>query len=161
MESTERVGHQTAVIIKGIVEMREGQHLRRGASVWTVVKRHWLRKPHVSVILNPAANTSGNPEIGWDLELMYDPVEGENVRPEVPDLTVETVLPFKKTAVICGRGVLKVKVKDVLTDGEQTWKVLDTTVSEPAQPDRVWISIQTLSGTSFNPHVNIRLLIAE
>lgn len=154
--STERVGVLTAVVIKGLVEVREGQHLRRGDRVWTIVKKRWVRKPNVSVVLNPVAGT-GNPEIDDALELMYDQVEGENAPVAEPDLTVETVVSFEKSTLVCARGVLPVKAGDVVTDGDRAWKVLDVTGGQPAAQSRVWLSIKA-QGPNVDPMPNARLL---
>ncbi len=41
--STEKFGHEVAVVIQGLMQVREGQHLRLGEKVWTVVKKKWVR----------------------------------------------------------------------------------------------------------------------
>lgn len=156
--STEKVGIQTAVIIRGLVDVREGQHLRHGDRVWTVVKKHWVRKPHVSVFLNHVQGKAGQPEQGESLELVLDPEEGENGFPAVPDLTVETVVSFEKQTLVCAHGILPVKAGDTVTDGERAWKVLDVTEALPASPGKTWLSVKNCQGTQHDPAPNARLL---
>lgn len=156
--STEKVGIQTAIVIRGLLEVREGQHLRRGDRVWTVVKKHWVRKPHVAVFLNHVQGQPGLPEQEDDLELMFDPVEGESGPLAAPDLTVETVVRFEKQTLVCARGILPVKAGDVVTDGDRSWKVLDVSEGLPASSGKTWLSVKAQQGTQHDPAPNARLL---
>jgi hypothetical protein len=156
--STEKVGVQTAIIIRGLLEVREGQHLRHGDRVWTVVKKHWVRKPHVAVFLNHVQGKPGQPEQEEVLELMLEPGEGESQPTALPDLTVETVVRFEKQTLVCARGILPVKSGDLVTDGEQSWKVLDVTDGLPAASGKTWLSVKAQQGTHFDPAPNARLL---
>jgi len=156
--STEKVGAQTAVIVKGLVEVREGQHLRDGDRVWTITKKHWVRKPHVAVFLNHVQGEAGQPEQGDNLELVMEPGEGETGVAAVADLTVETVVSFEKQTLVCARGILPVKPGDMVTDGTRAWKVLDVTEALPASPGKTWLSVKNHQGTQHDPAPNARLL---
>lgn len=156
--STEKVGTQTAVVLRGLGEVREGQHLRRGDQVWTVVKKRWVRKPHVSLILNQVRGELAVPEVDWELEVMLEPGDGEAAPTAVPDLTVETVVRSSKSTLVCARGILPVEAGDVVVDGEQAWKVLEVSDGQPAHPHKVWLSIKAEKGTQFDPSPNSRLL---
>lgn len=156
--STEKVGTQTAVVIRGLGEVREGQHLRRGDQVWTIVKKRWVRKPHVSLILNQVRGELATPEVDWELEVMLDPGEGETASTATLDLTVETVVRSSKSTLVCARGILPVEAGDVVVNGEQAWKVLEVSDGQPAHPHRVWLSIKAEKGTQFDPSPNSRLL---
>lgn len=156
--STEKVGTQTAVIFHGLTVVEEGQHLRRGDQVWTVVKKRWVRKPHVSLILNQVRGEIAVPEVDWELEVMLDPGEGEAAPSAVPDLTVETVVSSAKSTLVCARGILPIKAGDVVVDGEQAWKVLEVSDGQPAHPYKVWLSVKAEKGTEFDPSPNSRLL---
>jgi hypothetical protein len=156
--STEKVGVQTAIIVKGLLDVREGQHLRDGDRVWTITKKHWVRKPHVAIFLNHVQGKPGNPEQGDNLELVMELGEGEVGNPAVPDMTVETVVSFEKQTLVCARGVLPVKAGDTVTDGERSWKVLDVTEAIPASPGKTWLSVKNQQGTQHDPAPNARLL---
>lgn len=156
--STEKVGIQTAVIVRGLNDIHEGQHIRRGDKVWTVVKKHWVRKPHVALFLNQAGGTAGIPEVDWELELMLEPSDGETASSAASDLTVECVVRSSKFVHIHVRGILFVEAGDVLVDGDQAWKILEVAECQPAVPDRTWLSVKAEKGTQFSPAPNSRLL---
>jgi hypothetical protein len=156
--STEKVGIQTSIVIKGFMDVHEGQHLRNGDRVWTITKKHWVRKPHVSLLLNHVHGKAGQPEQGDVLELVLEPAEGENGFPAIPDLTVETVVRFEKQTVICVRGVLPTMAGDLLTDGERAWKVVDVTEAIPASPGKTWLTVKNHQGTQHDPAPNAQLL---
>lgn len=153
--STEKVGIQTAIVVHGLLQVEEGQHIRLGDRVWTVVKRRWVRKPNVSLLIN---SVGGHPipEVDDVLEIMFENVE-EGVTAS-QDLTVETVVSFEKSTMVFARGVITVSAGDVVTDGDRSWKVLDATSGQPASPQRVWLSVKAEKGTSGDPLPNSRLL---
>lgn len=156
--SLEKVGAKKAVIFKGLLDIRAGQTLRRGSQTWVVLEKRWVRKPHISLFLNPVGNTQALPDVDWSLELVHDAVEGQNVVPEVDDLTVETTVAFSKHTLLCCRGVLAVDPGDVLTDGKDTWKVLEQSDSLPVTLGKRWLSVKNGQGTDFPPAVNAKLL---
>lgn len=156
--STEKFGHEVAVVIHGLTGVREGQQLRLGEKVWTVVRKKWVRKPNIALVLNPAKGSRELPKVDDALELIPDPEEGENVARPVDDLTVETIVEFSKATLVCARGVLRVESGDVVTDGSGQWKVLDVSTGTPAAQGRTWLSLKPHGGTAFSPRPNARLL---
>lgn len=60
--------HITAVVLRGLIGVREGQQLKCDEEIWIVEKRYWVSKTHVSLYLY---SKSGKlPEIGKTLELI-------------------------------------------------------------------------------------------
>ena len=70
--SLERTGPNTAVVVRGVElrGMEPGQHVRNGKNVWTVVKKHWVSRTHVSFLLHSQSGVL--PSIGCVLELLTD-----------------------------------------------------------------------------------------
>ncbi len=155
--SIEKVGHQSAIVVHGLLQVEEGQHLRLGGRVWTVTKRRWVRKPNVSLMLNPVGENKSLPEIDDVLEIMHAQLD-DGVSKAEPDLTVETVVSFEKSTLVCARGILPVAAADVVTDGSGAWKVLDVTHGNPSALSKVWLSVKAEKGTVTNPAPNSRLL---
>jgi hypothetical protein len=81
----------TAVVLRGLTGVREGQHLKNGEEIWTVTKRHWVNKSHVALYLN--SRSGSLPAVGQTLEILI--VNNKLTRPNPIDLRKPLPAPKK------------------------------------------------------------------
>ena len=98
----------TAVVLKGLTDVREGQYLKCGEQVWAVEKRHWVNKTCVALYLH---SPSGKlPEIGMTLEVLSEK-RGKTAGP-VPVAVPKPVKKEKKPKKV------KLPIEDIPVDEE-------------------------------------------
>lgn len=146
-------------VLNGLSNIEEGQCIRKGKSVWKVSKRRWIRNPHVSLVL---ASIDGSwPVVGDEVEIILDPLEGENPGKIESDLIVlKTMQVNSDLQVVWISGEGSPKDGDILVDPvdeERKWEFIfscsESKSSETGRPI-------TLKGMEFIK-TNSRLKILE
>lgn len=110
-------------VLNGLMGVAEGQCIRRGTSVWKVSKRRWIKKPHVSLVLTSMDGSW--PVVGDEVEIIFDPLEGENPGKLKTDLIVANSMQVdENTQVVWVSGAILPKVGDFLfNENNQKWEL--------------------------------------
>jgi hypothetical protein len=154
--SIERAGALTAVVLDGLLNIQVGKYLKHGTKVWAVIKRHWVSKTHVSLILH--AVSGGLPEIGQTVEVLTDeePVISDQIT-EVTDAVSPNFMNGQVFHFISVRYLSKIEVNDVLSDDDASWLVITSNYSRGGS--EMFLCVQGIRTSQLLPSIGTKLTI--